>query len=129
MTTQRTIETYLMDMDGVLVHEERLIPGADLFIKRLQQTDHRFGMFDAALQLVAPDEAAKRDAVARLGAAGTVEARALLIEAKQAIAPHRGHPRVVELVHPRRFLGISRQRCLTPCTMRTSSACPTRHGW
>ena len=23
-----------MDMDGVLVHEERLIPGADLFVKR-----------------------------------------------------------------------------------------------
>jgi 5'-nucleotidase len=42
MTTQRTIDNYLMDMDGVLVHEERLIPGADLFIKRLQQTDHRF---------------------------------------------------------------------------------------
>ena len=42
MTTHRTIETYLMDMDGVLVHEERLIPGADLFIKRLQQTGHRF---------------------------------------------------------------------------------------
>jgi 5'-nucleotidase len=42
MTTQRTIETYLMDMDGVLVHEERLIPGADQFIKRLQQTGHRF---------------------------------------------------------------------------------------
>ena len=38
MTTQRTIETYLMDMDGVLVHEERLIPGADLFVKRLQET-------------------------------------------------------------------------------------------
>jgi NagD protein len=36
------IETYLMDMDGVLVHEERLIPGADQFIKRLQQTGHRF---------------------------------------------------------------------------------------
>src|SRR4030095_5836573 len=42
MTTQRTIETYLMDMDGVLVHEERLIPGADLFISRLQDTGHRF---------------------------------------------------------------------------------------
>ena len=42
MTTQRTIETYLMDMDGVLVHEERLIPGADQFIKRLQETGHRF---------------------------------------------------------------------------------------
>jgi ribonucleotide monophosphatase NagD (HAD superfamily) len=27
-----------MDMDGVLVHEERLIPGADQFIKRLQET-------------------------------------------------------------------------------------------
>jgi NagD protein len=43
MTTNRpAIETYLMDMDGVLVHEERLIPGADLFVKRLQQTGHRF---------------------------------------------------------------------------------------
>ena len=38
ITTHRTIETYLMDMDGVLVHEERLIPGADQFIKRLQET-------------------------------------------------------------------------------------------
>ena len=36
------IENYLMDMDGVLVHEERLIPGADLFVKRLQQTGRRF---------------------------------------------------------------------------------------
>jgi phosphoglycolate phosphatase-like HAD superfamily hydrolase len=42
MTTQRTIETYLMDMDGVLVHQERLIPGADQFISRLQETGHRF---------------------------------------------------------------------------------------
>jgi NagD protein len=28
--------SFLMDMDGVLVHEERLIPGADRFIKALQ---------------------------------------------------------------------------------------------
>jgi NagD protein len=43
MTTNRpAIENYLMDMDGVLVHEERLIPGADLFVKRLQQAGHRF---------------------------------------------------------------------------------------
>jgi NagD protein len=42
MTTHRTIETYLMDMDGVLVHQERLIPGADQFISRLQDTGHRF---------------------------------------------------------------------------------------
>ena len=33
MTSQPTIKTYLMDMDGVLVHQERLIPGADQFIK------------------------------------------------------------------------------------------------
>jgi NagD protein len=42
MTTHPTIETYLMDMDGVLVHQERLIPGADQFISRLQDTGHRF---------------------------------------------------------------------------------------
>ena len=42
MTTHRRIETYLMDMDGVLVHQERLIPGADQFISRLQDTGHRF---------------------------------------------------------------------------------------
>jgi NagD protein len=29
-------------MDGVLVHEERLIPGADQLVKRLQHTGHRF---------------------------------------------------------------------------------------
>jgi len=40
----------------------------------------------AATQLVAGDEAAKRDAIALLGAAGTTEARALLIEAKAANA-------------------------------------------
>ena len=27
-----------MDMDGVLVHEEHLIPGADLFLKRSATT-------------------------------------------------------------------------------------------
>jgi NagD protein len=42
MTSQRTIETYLMDMDGVLVREDRLIPGADEFVTRLQDSGHRF---------------------------------------------------------------------------------------
>src|SRR6266508_3863187 len=31
-----------MDMDGVLVHQEQLIPGADRFVERLEQTGHRF---------------------------------------------------------------------------------------
>jgi NagD protein len=39
---QRKIASYLMDMDGVIVHEENLIPGADRFVKRLEETGHRF---------------------------------------------------------------------------------------
>jgi len=42
MTSNRPIETYPMDMDGVLVHQEQLIPGADQFVKRLEETGHRF---------------------------------------------------------------------------------------
>jgi NagD protein len=64
MTTQRTIETYLMDMDGVLVHQERLIPGADQFIKRLQETGHRF------LVLTNNSIYTPRDLAARLTATG-----------------------------------------------------------
>ena len=33
--SDRTIDNYLIDMDGVLVREERLIPGADRFIQAL----------------------------------------------------------------------------------------------
>src|SRR5215216_2374041 len=64
MTTQRTVETYLMDMDGVLVHEEQLVPGADQFIKRLQQTGHRF------LLLTNNSIYTARDLAARLTATG-----------------------------------------------------------
>src|SRR5215204_5815515 len=64
MTTQRRIETYLMDMDGVLVHQERLIPGADQFIKRLQETGHRF------LLLTNNSIYTARDLAARLTATG-----------------------------------------------------------
>jgi NagD protein len=64
MTTHRRIETYLMDMDGVLVHEERLIPGADQFIKRLQETGHRF------LLLTNNSIYTPRDLAARLGLTG-----------------------------------------------------------
>jgi NagD protein len=64
MTTHRRIETYLMDMDGVLVHEERLIPGADQFIKRLQETGHRF------LMLTNNSIYTPRDLAARLALTG-----------------------------------------------------------
>jgi NagD protein len=30
--------SYLMDMDGVIVREEHLVPGADLFLRRLRET-------------------------------------------------------------------------------------------
>lgn len=35
-------KSYLIDMDGVLVRGEQLIPGADLFIRRLQERGARF---------------------------------------------------------------------------------------
>ena len=34
--------TYLMDMDGVLVHEEHLVPGADKFLAELQEAGTPF---------------------------------------------------------------------------------------
>jgi NagD protein len=34
------IRDYLMDMDGVIVHEERAIPGAERFISRLREVGH-----------------------------------------------------------------------------------------
>ncbi|ORI19337.1 HAD-IIA family hydrolase [Rhodococcus sp. 1168] len=34
--------TYLMDMDGVLVHEDHLIPGADVFVAELQSNEIPF---------------------------------------------------------------------------------------
>ena len=34
--------TYLMDMDGVLVHEEHIIPGADTFLAELQEAGTPF---------------------------------------------------------------------------------------
>src|SRR4051794_18083888 len=35
--TPRAIKSWLMDMDGVLVHEEQAIPGADAFLARLRE--------------------------------------------------------------------------------------------
>jgi NagD protein len=42
MPHRKPIESWLTDMDGVLIHEGHLIPGADEFINRLTATGKRF---------------------------------------------------------------------------------------
>ena len=42
MTDTRRIETWLTDMDGVLVHEEEAIPGAADFVEALKVSGRRF---------------------------------------------------------------------------------------
>ena len=42
MSEPRPIETWLTDMDGVLVREEELIPGADAFIEALKEMEREF---------------------------------------------------------------------------------------
>ncbi|MEE1937914.1 HAD-IIA family hydrolase [Streptomyces sp. TRM 70361] len=42
MAERKPIESWLTDMDGVLVHEGVPIPGADAFIKRLRETGRPF---------------------------------------------------------------------------------------
>jgi NagD protein len=40
--TRLEIRSWLMDMDGVLVHEEQAIPGADRFLANLRKRDAPF---------------------------------------------------------------------------------------
>ena len=42
MTEHKPVESWLTDMDGVLVHEERAIPGAGEFIASLQKSARKF---------------------------------------------------------------------------------------
>jgi NagD protein len=42
MTQDRVVDAYLMDMDGVLVHEDRPLPGAGELLDRLQAAGKRF---------------------------------------------------------------------------------------
>mgnify|MGYP006311613189 CR=1 FL=1 len=35
-------QNYLIDMDGVLVHGKKLIPGADKFIHSLKEKEYKF---------------------------------------------------------------------------------------
>src|SRR3954462_14858706 len=62
--TRREIRSWLMDMDGVLVHEEQAIPGADRFITRLRETGTPF------LVLTNNSIYTRRDLAARLRASG-----------------------------------------------------------
>jgi NagD protein len=62
--TGREIKAWLMDMDGVLVHEEQAIPGANEFLNRLQETGTPF------LVLTNNSIYTRRDLSARLRASG-----------------------------------------------------------
>src|SRR3954463_1374824 len=62
--TRRDIRSWLMDMDGVLVHEEQMIPGADRFLGRLRELGAPF------LVLTNNSIYTRRDLSARLKASG-----------------------------------------------------------
>jgi NagD protein len=63
-STKRRITSVLMDMDGVLVHEERPVPGADEFLKALHEGGYRY------LVLTNNSIYTPRDLSARLARAG-----------------------------------------------------------
>lgn len=56
--------SWLMDMDGVIVREDSLVPGADAFVARLRETHHPF------LILTNNSMYTARDLAARLGRLG-----------------------------------------------------------
>jgi NagD protein len=60
----REIHAWLMDMDGVLVHEEQAVPGADRFVARLREREVPF------LVLTNNSMYTRRDLTARLRASG-----------------------------------------------------------
>ena len=62
--TAREIKSWLMDMDGVLVHEEHAIPGANEFLNKLRETGTPF------LVLTNNSIYTRRDLAARLRASG-----------------------------------------------------------
>jgi NagD protein len=61
---RRQVSSWLMDMDGVLVHEEHAIPGADRFLARLREIGTPF------LVLTNNSMYTRRDLAARLRASG-----------------------------------------------------------
>jgi NagD protein len=64
MTDRREIRSWLMDMDGVLVHEENAVPGAQEFLNRLREAGKPY------LVLTNNSIYTRRDLAARLRASG-----------------------------------------------------------
>jgi NagD protein len=62
--TRREIRSWLMDMDGVLVHEEQAVPGADRFLANLRKREAPF------LVLTNNSIYTRRDLAARLRTSG-----------------------------------------------------------
>ncbi len=83
----RRIENYLMDMDGVLVREEQLIPGADRFVARLQELGRSF------LVLTNNSIYTPRDLAARLELTGLVVPPDSIWTSALATAQFLDHPR------------------------------------
>jgi NagD protein len=71
---ERRIESWLMDMDGVLVREEDPVPGADRFIAALRERGTPF--------LVRTNNSmyTRRDLAARLAVSGLVPESAFLLK-------------------------------------------------
>jgi NagD protein len=64
MRDRRERTSWLMDMDGVIVREDHLVPGADRFIARLVETGHPFLILTNNSMFTARDLAAR---LARIG--------------------------------------------------------------
>jgi NagD protein len=64
MTQPLPVESYLMDMDGVIVREDHLVPGADRFVARLREAGRKF------LVLTNNSRHTPRDLAAHLGRLG-----------------------------------------------------------
>jgi len=77
MTTERgPIECWLTDMDGVLVHEEKALPGAAEFLERLVAKQRRF------LVLTNNSIFTPRDLAARLASLSPQQFRVLVLVAQ-----------------------------------------------
>ena len=81
VVTRREIVSWLMDMDGVLIREQTVVPGADRFLERLRVLEQPF------LVLTNNSMYTQRDLAARLSAIGLSKSR------RSGSGPPRWRPR------------------------------------